>query len=136
MQAITTLLIMGTENPDSIGLLEQDVENQTRGTFPPTVSPAAFDTVTRGDLIYWGEWTDQDALVVTRHRSIHDTDSRFTELGQSMLDSDGVTMLPPAIVDRIEQWATEKIHFVRGESVPMVYLLVAGDAVQTYRNEE
>lgn len=136
MQAVIVSLTMSTENSDSIGLLERDVENPARGTFPPTVSSAALDAVTRGDLIYWGEWTDRDVLVVTRHRSVYDTDSRFTELGQSMLDSDGATMLPPAIVDRIEQWTTEKIHVVRDESVPMVYLLMAGDAFQTYRNDE
>ncbi|WP_255681486.1 hypothetical protein [Natrinema sp. SYSU A 869] len=53
-----------------------------------------------------------------------------------MLDSDGATTLPPPVVDRIEQWAAEKIHFVRDESVPMVCLLMADDAFQTRRNEE
>lgn len=118
---------MNTNDSYSVGLLERDTENPAVGTFPPTVSSTAFDAVTRGDLIYWGEWVARDSLVVTRHRAVYDTDSRFTELGQSMLDSDGVTTLPPPVVDRIEQWASEKIHFVRDGSVPMVYFLMADD---------
>ncbi|WP_306061122.1 hypothetical protein [Natronococcus wangiae] len=125
---------MKIEDPYLIGLLERDVENPAVGTFPPTVSSTAFDAVTRGDLIYWGEWSDQDSLVITRHRPVYDTDSRFTELGQSMLDSDGATTLPPPVVDRIKQWAAEKIHFVRIESIPMVCLLMTNSAFQTRRN--
>ncbi len=127
---------MSTDGSQSIGLLERDVENPAVGTFPTTVSSTAFDAVTRGDLIYWGEWSDRDSLVVTRHRSVYDTDSRFTELGQSMLDSDGTTTLPPPVVDRIEQWATEKIHCVRDESIPMVCLLMADGVFQTHSNGE
>lgn len=136
MDVVTVTHDMGTDDSYSTGLLERDTENPAVGTFPPTVSSTAFDAVTRGDLIYWGEWTDRDALVVTRHRSVYNTDSRFTELGQSMLDSDGATTLPPPVVDRIEQWAAEKIHFVRDESVPMVCLLMGDDAFQTHSNEE
>lgn len=136
IQIVTIARNMDTDDPYSIGLLERDAENPAVGTFPPTVSSTAFGAVTRGDLVYWGEWLDQTALVVTRHRSVYDADSRFTELGRSTLDSDGATTLPPPVVDRIEQWATEKIHFVRDESVPMVCLLVADPVFQTCSNEE
>ncbi|MDS0476871.1 hypothetical protein [Natrinema sp. 1APR25-10V2] len=118
---------MGTDEPYSIGFLERDAENPAVGTFPPTVSSTEFDAVTRGDLVYWGEWTDRGWLVVTRYRSTYESDSRFTELGQSMLTADGTTTLPPPVVDRIEQWAAGKIHVVRDESIPMVCLLMADD---------
>ncbi|ADB63596.1 hypothetical protein Htur_4835 (plasmid) [Haloterrigena turkmenica DSM 5511] len=127
---------MSTDELSSIGLLERDTENPAVGMFPPTASSTAFDAVTRGDLIYWGEWVKRDALVVTRYRSAYDSDARFTELGQSMLASDGTTTLPPPVVDRIEQWATKEIHFVRDESVPMVCLLMTDDTLQELSREE
>ncbi len=68
MDAVTVTRDMGTDDSYSAGLLERETENPTVGTFPPTVSSIAFDAVTRGDLIYWGEWSDRDTLVVTRHR--------------------------------------------------------------------
>lgn len=136
MRVVTVNRNMSTDNLQSIGLLERDVENPAVGSFPPTVSSTAFDAVTRGDLIYWGEWMDRDSLVVTRHRSVYDADSRFTELGQSVLASDGTTTFPPPVVDCIEQWTTEKIHFVRDESMPMVCLLMADNAFRVQSNKE
>lgn len=70
---------MSTECPYSIGLLERNTENPVVGTFPPTVLSTSFDAVTRGDLVYWGEWPDQDYLLVTKRRAVYDTDSRSSE---------------------------------------------------------
>lgn len=94
---------MSADDLYSLGLLERYAENPARGTFPPTVVSTAFDAVTRGDLIYWDEWAERDSLVVTRHRSVYDADARFTEVGQSMLDTDGTTLLPPPVIDRLEE---------------------------------
>ncbi|WP_222913338.1 hypothetical protein [Natrinema sp. SYSU A 869] len=119
---------MSTEEPHWVGVLEQDAENPAVGTFPATVSTSAFDAVTFNDLIYWGYWKERDYLVATRHLSVYDGDHRFTQLGQSLLDGDGSTTLPPPVIDRITQWGTEQVHCLGDRSIPIVCFLVSDEA--------
>ena len=121
------------EHPDREWLGEDMIQrNGDRITVPPEVVDR--EIATPGEPLFWAE--DDEGVVVSKRREFFADADRFRLLGESDLDGDRETSIPPEITDRDGFGAGDILHFVAsdGLSAEGACRVMTEDASEQFRS--